>query len=249
MSKYLIAQTDGSLLDSSTNGAYNTSITGTVAATGDANLEGTTNQIGDDLKTAYNKLTGYTKIDNRPAEGTSAGTYALQVRGYHRDTSGTFIGVDCEADMYTTGTGSIRGTQGVGKVRAGITATDSTIIGIYGQARVDDTGIMAGNSFLVGLYGLIEASPAVTANHVTSCWLDSHQANAVTGVHDLLYMTNNGAAVMDQAIHLYGPSITNFIKLDTCSTFVTDTAETGGSSKKIAIDIDGTTYYINAYTG
>jgi hypothetical protein len=30
---------------------------------------------------------------------------------------------------------------------------------------------------------------------------------------------------------------------------VSDTAETAGASKKIAIDIDGTTYYINAYAG
>ena len=208
-----------------------------------------TNYIGNSLKTSYNRLTGYTKIDNRPAAGTSAGSYALQVRGYNRNTPGNFTGVDCEADMYTTGTGSIRGVQGVGKVRAGITATDSTIIGTYGQARVDATGVMAGNSFLVGLYGLVEASPAVTANHVTSCWLDSHQAEAVTGQHDLLYMTNNGAAVMDQAIHLYGPSITNFIKFDTCSTFVQDgTGESMTVTKKIAIDVDGVTLYLQAGT-
>jgi hypothetical protein len=212
-------------------------------------IDGDANVMGNLLKTAYNKLTGYTKIDNRPAAGTSAGTYAIQVRGYHRDTSGNFFGIDNEADLYTTGTGSVRGASNVAKVRAGITATDSTLIGCYGQARVDSTGVLAGNSFLVGLYGLIEASPAVTANHVTSCWLDSHQAEAVTGEHDLLYMTNNGAAVMDQAIHLYGPNITNFIKLDTCSTFVTATATTSGTSKKIAIDVDGTTYYINIYTG
>ena len=208
------------------------------------------NYIGNLLKTSYNKLTGYTKIDNRPAAGTSAGSYALQVRGYNRDTSGNFTGVDCEADMYTTGTGGIRGVQGVGKVRAAITATDSTIIGVYGQARVDATGVMAGNSFLIGMYSLIEASPALTANHVSSLWLDSHQAEAVTGEHDLLYMTNNGAATMDQAIHLYGGNkITNWIKFDTCGGLVSATAETGGTSKKIRILIDSTTYYINAYTG
>jgi len=211
---------------------------------------GLTNWIGNVLKTSYNKLTGYTKIDNRPAAGTSAGSYALQVRGYNRDTSGDFTGVDCEADMYTTGTGGIRGVKGVGKVRAAITATDFSIFGVYGQARVDATGVLAGASQLVGLYGLIEASPAVTATFVCSAWLDSRQANAVTGSHQLLRMTNSGAAQMDEAIFIHGnDKITSLIKLDTCSGMVADTAETGGSSKKIKIDIDGTTYYINAYTG
>lgn len=216
----------------------------------DGYLGGSTNLIGNVLKTSYNKLTGFTKIDNRPAEGTSAGSYALQVRGYHRDTSGNFTGVDCEADLKTTGTGSIRGVQGVGKIRSGITGSASTIIGVYGQAKVDTGGVMDGNSFLVALYGLIEASPAITANHVTSLWLDSHQAEAVTGEHDLIYMTNNGDATMDQAIHLYGGhKITNFIKFDTVDGMVSSGAETGGTAKKIKIDIDGTTHFINAYTG
>jgi len=227
----------------------NTDLTDSFLTNADYDVGNDSNVIGNLLKTSYNKLTGYTKIDNRPAAGTSAGSYALQVRGYHRDTSGNFTGVDCEADLYTTGTGTVRGTQGVAKVRSGVTATGTTLIGVFGEAKCDTGGVVAGSSFLAGLYGLIEAGPAMTATHVTSCWLDSHQANAVTGEHDLLYMTNNGTAVMDQAIHLYGPYITNFIKLDTCSTFVTATATTSGTSKKIAIDIDGTTYYINVYTG
>ena len=210
-----------------------------------------TNVIGNALKTSYNKLQGYTKIDNRPASGTSAGSYALQVRGYMRDSSGSFFGVDNEADLYTTGTGSVRGASNVAKVRAGITATDSTLIGCYGQARVDATGVLAGNSFLVGLYGLIEASPAVTANHVTSCWLDSHQANAVTGQHDLLFMSNNGAAVMDQAIYVYGQSITSFINFASCTT-VSDSSfiSIGGATSvtnKIAVMVDGAVRYINLY--
>ncbi len=214
------------------------------------NLGKDTNYIGNVLKTSYQRVTGYTKFDNRPAEGTSAGLYAIQVRGYHRDTSGNFIGVDCEADLKTTGTGSIRGTQGVGKIRSGVTGTGSTIIGVYGQARVDTGGVMAGNSFLCGMYSLIEASPAITANHVTSLWLDSHQANVVTGAHDLLYMTNNGAAQMDQAIHIYGGNkITALFNLDTVSGMVAATATTSGTSKKIKIKINGVTYFLNAYTG
>ena len=214
---------------------------------GDINTLSSTNQIGNAAKTSYNRLSGFTKIDNRPSAGTSAGTYALQIRGYMRDATGQFLGVDNEADLYTTGTGSVRGASNIAKVRSGITATDSTLIGCYGQARVDTGGVLAGDSFLCGLYGLIEASPAITANHVTSLWLDSHQDNAVTGAHDLLYMTNNGDAVMDQAIHLYGPAITSFINFDTCSTFIGTGANTSGTAKTIAIMIDGVAYELNAY--
>jgi hypothetical protein len=163
-------------------------------------------------------------------------------------TSGAFIGFDNETHLKATGTATVRGTQGVAVVDATYTATNTTLIGTYGQARTD--GTVAGASFMAGLYGLIEASTAITASHVCSAWLDSHQANAVTGSHQLLYMTNNGAAQMDEVMYIYGgDKITSFAKFDTCSGMVSDTAETGGTAKKIKIDIDGVTHYINAYTG
>jgi hypothetical protein len=221
------------------------------------NADGTTSEvetgasiityIGDILKTGYNKIMGYVKVDYRPTGG-GTNDYAVQVRSESAKTTGTHWGVDCETHLKATGGASLRSVQGVAVVDSTFTATDSTLIGAYGQARVD--GTMAGNSFLCALYGLIEAGTAITANHVTSLWLDSHQAEAVTGAHDLLYMTNNGAAQMDQAIHVYGgDKITALLNLDTVSGMVAATAETGGSSKKIKIVIDGVVHYINAYTG
>jgi len=216
-------------------------------ATTSASIGGLITVIGDILKTGYNKICGYTKIDNRPTGGAT-NNYALQVRSESGNTSGQQWGIDCEAHLKATGTASIRGTQGVAVVDATFTATTSTLIGTYGQARVD--GTIAGASFMAGLYGLIGPSTAITATHVTSCWLDSHQANAVTGEHDLLYMTNNGAATMDQAIKIYGNNaITALMSLNTCGGMVEATAQTGGSSKKIKIVIDGVVHYINAYTG
>ena len=92
---------------------------------------------------------------------------------------------------------------------------------------------------MTGLYGLIEASAAITATHVTSCRLDSHQANAVTGQHDLLYMTNNGAATMDQAIYIYGgDKISNLFELNTVNG-MTDASNGGGADVYINITIDG----------
>jgi hypothetical protein len=163
-------------------------------------------------------------------------------------TSGAFYGLYNEAHISATGTTSVTGVLSAAVVASTFTVTGGTIIGTYGQARAD--GTVAGSSMMAGLYGLIEASSAITASHVCSAWLDSHQANAVTGSHELLYMSNNGAATMDQAIYVYGgDKITNLMELNTVSGMVSATAETGGSSKKIKITIDGVTHYINAYTG
>jgi hypothetical protein len=63
-------------------------------------------------------------------------------------------------------------------------------------------------------------------------------------------MTNNGSATLDQAIYVYGgDKTTALMELDTCAGMVSDTAETGGTSKKIKITIGGVVHYINAYTG
>lgn len=210
-------------------------------------LEADTNYIGNTAKTAYNRLAGYTKFDLRPAGG-STNSYCVQMRSYVGGASGAFWGFDGETHVTIDGTASVRGVQGVAVLDSTYTATGATYIGTYGQARSD--GTFAGSGFLVGLYGLIEASAAITASHVCSAWLDSHQANTVTGSHQLLYMTNNGAATMDEAIYIYGGhKITSLMALDTCNGMVSATAETGGTSAKIKITIDGTVYYINAYTG
>jgi hypothetical protein len=174
--------------------------------------------------------------------------YNVELRAEFIGASGTFYGLNNEAHLDADGTASVFGNFGVAKVTTGFTCTDGTIVGCYGQARAD--GTMAGSGFMAGLYGLIEASAAITASHVCSAWLDSHQANVVTGSHELLYMTNNGAAVMDQAFFIYaGNSITALMEINTASGMVSDTAETGGTAKKIKITLDGVVYYLNAYTG
>jgi hypothetical protein len=175
--------------------------------------------------------------------------YNTQLRSEFIGTSGTHWGIDSETHLNANGTASIRGVQGVAKLSTGYTSTAGTLIGSYGQARADGTFNAAGG-FLIGQYGLIEASAAVTASHVASIWADSHQANAVTGEHELIYASNNGAATMDSVMYVYGgDKVTNLLKLKTVSGMVSDTAETAGASKKIKIDIDGTTYYLNAYAG
>lgn len=186
---------------------------------------------------------------NIAAEG-----YALQIRGELTASTGTIWGIDSETHLRpttgSTGTASVRGVQGVALLASGFTSTAGTLIGTYGQARADGT-FNAAAGFMTGLYGLVEASAAITASHVCSAWLDSHQANAVTGEHELLYMTNNGTATMDQAIFIYpGNAITHLITIDPTDTgLVADaTGETLTPVKKINIKIDGTTYVIHAGT-
>jgi len=193
-------------------------------------------RAGNDLKTSYNRLTGWTKFDTRPTGGTT-NSYGVQARMDIGGTSGAFTGYDGETHLIATGTATLRGVQGVAVVDSGYTATGTTLVGTYGQARAD--GTVAGSSFVTGLYGLIGASAAITAQHVCSAWLDSHQANAVTGSHQLLYMTNNGTATMDQVMYIYGrDKISNLMELDTVAG-MTNAANGGGADVYINFTIDG----------
>jgi len=205
--------------------------------------------IGNAAKTGYNKLTGHTKFDNRPTGGTSD-DYCVQVRSESAKTSGTHWGIDGETHMKATGTASVRGVQGLACLDATFTATGATYNGLYGQFRAD--GTFAGSGFGAAIYGLVEASAAITASHICSCWLDSHQVNAVTGNHELLYMSNNGTASLDQVIYASGQAEA-FLHLNTAGgaslNYVTSGAETAGTAKKIKILIEGVPYWINAYPG
>lgn len=175
--------------------------------------------------------------------------YAGQIRTTSTKTSGTHWGLDAETHLIASGTTSLRSVQGVAVLDATYTSTDGTLIGVYGQARADGT-FNAASGFMTALYGLIEASAAITAGHVCSLWVDSHQANAVTGSHELIYATNNGAATMDSVMYIYGGNkITNLLSLDTVGGMVADaTGETMTITKKIKINIDGATVYLQAGT-
>ena len=204
---------------------------------------------GNAAKTAQNNVRGRLKLDVRPTGGTTE-DYAFQIRSISGKTSGNHWGIDSETHLAATGAASIMGLRGVGVIDTGFTATGVSLIGIYGQVRAD--GALAGSgSMMAGLYGLVEASAAITASHVCSAWLDSHQINAVTGEHELLYMTNNGTAQMDQAIFVYGGNkIDRFVKFDPTDTGMVDdaTGKTLTPTKKIKIMIDGIDLYIVAGT-
>lgn len=214
------------------------------------NVFGVNNALyaGNAAKTAQNQIRGRLKLDVRPTGGTTE-DYALQIRSESGKTTGTHLGIDNETHLKATGAANIMSTRGVAVVDATYTATGVTLIGVYGQVRAD--GNVAGSSFMAGMYALVEASAAITASHVASIWLDSHQANAVTGEHELMYMTNNGAAQMDQAIFIYpGDKITRLLKIDPTDDGMVDSAvgKTLTPVKSIKVMIDGVDYYLVAGT-
>lgn len=202
--------------------------------------------IGSALKTGYNRLAGYTKFDYRPTGG-GTNSYAVQIRHNVGNTSGLVSSLDHEAHIVANGTASLRGVQGVVVVDAGKTNTGGLLAGTYGQVRND--GVVAGNAFMAGLYGLVEAGAVITASHVCSLWADSHQANAVTGEHELIYASNNGTASLDQVIYASGQA-EHFLHVNTAGgpalNYVSDGAAVG-AVKKIKIKINGAVYYINTY--
>lgn len=203
---------------------------------------------GNTAKTAQNQIRGRLKLDVRPTGGTTE-DYAFQIRSESAKTTGTHWGIDSETHLKATGGASLRGVQGVAVVDATHTLTAGTLVGLYGQVRVD--GTIAGASFMAALYGLVGPSTALTASHVCSAWLDSHQDEAVTGEHELLYMSNNGDATMDQAIFIYpGNKISHLFTIDPTDTgLVADaTGESLTPVKKINVKIDGQTYVIHAGT-
>ena len=225
------------------------SVTGVTPVTVDVDsvLYGNNHIVGNDAKTAYMRFQGRSKFDNRPTGG-SADDYNVQLRMESAKTSGSVWGLDGELHMKATGTASMRGVQGVAVLDATYTATDATYIGSYAQARAD--GTFTGSGFLAASYALIEASAAITASHVCSQWLDSHQANAVTGSHQFAYWTNNGAAVMDEALYLYaGNNVTAFVNFDTCGGMVATAAgETMTITDKIKVIVNGAVRYIQVGT-
>lgn len=205
-------------------------------------------KLGNSAKTSANIIRGALKLDVRPTNGTTS-DYAYQIRANSAKTSGTFLGLDNESHLKANGTATLMSTRGVAVLDSGYTSTNGTIIGTYGQARIDGT-FNAPAGFVAGLYGLIEASTAITASHVCAGWLDTHQNNAVTGSYEMLYMTNNGTATLDQFIFMYGKADALFSLNHGEATvaYITGPGTAAdGNPIKLKFLHNGTPYFLNGY--
>ena len=208
---------------------------------------------GDDsAETIFQATDGVCKIHNRP----STSGYALEVKSEPTIVTGTHFGIETTVDgipsTATSGAG-LRGTGGICRLSATYTATSGSYVGAYGQ--VCNLGTFNGSGLMAaGVYGLIEDGGTYTAvSRVAAGWFDSHLDQTVTaGVADLLYLTNNGDTVFDNAIEVYaGNKITNLLSINTASGMVSANTAAGTTLVftnwvAIKITIDGTTHYIPA---
>ena len=171
--------------------------------------------------------------------------YAVQLRTEHNAATGQFFGMDMEVHQAVSRTaGLIVGLHMT--ARNVSTATLSSTAQMYaGYFLLDNDGTFNSSGIIAAaLVGKVDAGGTFTeVSHLTSLWLDSNQEGTVTGEHELLYMTNNGASVMDRAIYVYGgDKITNLFELNTVSTMAAAKVSadvTFSHYRKVNVTIDG----------
>ena len=202
-----------------------------------------------DTYTLHNR--GAAKFHNRPL---TTNVFAVEIKADTKNSTGVYTGaLQVTVREYpTTDTSavSVNGSDFTTYLHAGDTKTAGYLTSIV--AKVENQGTFNGAGIIMTpIYSLIGETGTFTAvNHVCGLWLDSHLDSTITaGSFEMLFMTNNGDTQMDAAMYLIRSRVTNFVTFAGSGAMISATAETGGTSKKIKIDIDGTTYYINAYTG
>lgn len=205
----------------------------------------------------YFRVDGQTKLYNRPL---THDTFALDVKADYKAATGGYSGAfACTMRIYPTGdTTTCLGRAGYfsAQLKSGDTITASG--GLVGLACIaNNGGTLNGSGIMVaGVHAYIDAGGTFTSvSHVCSAWLDSHQEGTVNGSHQLLYMTNNGASTMDQAIYVYGGNkISYLMELNTVSGMASVTngavladIKNTANAGYIKMSVDGTDKYIALY--
>lgn len=178
--------------------------------------------------------------------------YAVEIKSDPVSVSGTHFGAEITVDATpATATSQLgtRGVGGIGRLAATYTMTGGSLVGAYGQAcnlgTLNGSGVM-----MAGMYALLEDGGTFTAvSHVSGLWVDSHLDQTITaGKSELIYATNNGDTVLDNALYIYaGNKITNLFTIDTASGMVGDKASgdfTFTATRKVKVNVGGETGYI-----
>jgi hypothetical protein len=179
------------------------------------------------------------------------GDYAYQLRTECNKATGDFFGMDAEVHaMINRTAGGIRGLSMTGRIQASKTLSGTSNL-IPGHFLLDVDGTINGTGLFAALVAKVDAGGTFTAlSHLASLWVDSLQEGTVNGEHELIYMTNNGASQMDQAIYLYaGNKITRLFAIDTAAGMVGDAADgdyTFTKTRKIKVKLGGEDYYLIA---
>jgi hypothetical protein len=180
---------------------------------------------------------------------SSTGDYAYQLRTESNKATGDFFGMDCEVHSMISRTADmVRGISMCGRVTAAKIMSGSSSI-IPGYFLLDVDGVINGTGLFAALVAKVDAGGTFTSiGHLASLWVDSTQEGSVTGEHELIYASNNGASQMDSFLYLYaGNKITNFFKIDTASGMVGDavTADyTFTKTRKVKVVVGGETGYL-----
>jgi len=172
------------------------------------------------------------------------GDYAYQLRTESNKATGNFFGEDLEVHQMLNRTADgVRGLSMCGRLKAGITMSGTSNL-IPGHFLLDVDGTINGTGLFAALVAKVDAGGTFTAlSHLASLWVDSLQEGTVNGSHELVYMTNNGASVMDQAFYIYGGNkISKLMELNTCGTMVGDKVDADiayAHYRKVAVSVDG----------
>lgn len=195
------------------------------------------------------------KIFARPTTGfatTFTGAFGLQVKSEFTGTATGHACVEVTADWKGNGAagGGVRAVQGVARVASTFTMGAGSLIGNYGQIKVDGT-VNGAAAMLAAQYGLIEDGGTYTAcSHVAAGWFDSHLTKTVTaGTASLLYLTNNGTTTLDSVFFVYaGNKITNLFNIDSVDTGLVSDITAGAATitnwRTIKCNIHGETKYL-----
>jgi hypothetical protein len=198
----------------------------------------------DSLSSRVNGPALFDNIIKHHYHNVAADQYAYQLRTETLLATTQFFGMDAEVHQAANRTADgVEGLSMTARLVAGFTMSgNSSLIPIRGNLDID--GIINGAGIFSAGYFVVDDGGTFTAlSHLASLWLDSHQTGVVGGSHELLYMTNNGASVMDCAIYLRaGNAITNFISFDTCGGMIgakVDADIAYAHYRTLAVTVDG----------
>ena len=198
-----------------------------------------TNSLAASAQTTVRVLDTYTKVD-----------------GYHTAVMGATLLVPAGG----TGTGAAIGVYGEANIQGACTGTNYSF-GVRGTLQLTDDTVLNGGSSIFGAMNASmkdDATPTLTAGHVCGIYIENlidADLSAIAGITAMIYSANNSSATctMDYGWYHYGPKVTNLLGLYDCT--VAGCVSAGGTvgthgtaTLKVAIDIDGTTYYLLAST-
>lgn len=127
---------------------------------------------------------------------------------------------------------------------------------LYGtQGKLIPTGTLSGSSWNAGVFGQFDLSAStINAGQIAAIWGDMGASGGtftdVTGARMFAGTNTISTLTLNSMIYLYGKATNLFELSGSSSTYITSGGggSIGGTIKKIALTIDGATYYLVAGT-